>query len=136
MGGKERSPPVQDPLKRKPHSLALREELQSFGCGTTVKSSWQRQRWLLVEAAKPQPMSWHWKGGRHHTPPPTPESCSPQEVLRAALWPGVQTEQVGSGRPLLAHSPTQVRIKKVHPTSLADPQRTGKDVTLDQGRGN
>lgn len=55
--------------------LALRGAAKR-GCGATVESSWQGQRWLLAEA-----------GGA------TRESRRPREALSAAQWPEVHREQ-------------------------------------------
>lgn len=64
----------------------------------------------------------------------TRESRRPQEALSAAPWPGVLMEQAGSGRSLLTSPPSQDRIRKVHPTPLADPQRTRRQGDAGPGK--
>lgn len=78
------------PLKGKLHSLSLHEELQSFGRGTTVKSSWQRHAgcWQRRQS-QGQCAGTERAGGA------TQESCRPQEALSAARGPGMQKEQAG-----------------------------------------
>lgn len=122
-----RAPRALGPRARKLHGPSLCEELQSLGCGATVKSSWQGQRWPLAEAAKPRPTCWHCRGGRRH--PGVPQAPGGAECCLVAR--DVKGTGPGLGDPF--SPPTQERAHHPSGPTLGDP---GTVVTLGLRKGS